>query len=205
MNKIILGLNDCIFDNLHQFNCKQQIFNKIDITIFENYFTQGATKIVLFPKKENFVIKIPYCYFQYLNPQYPWDFCKIENQIYELAKQNNIEFAFLQNTLIDFKYPIYSQPLVTLAKNKSYVNQEEIEKTYEYLSNNNLACFEIKWITYFIKYYGINSFLRLYHFLEQMNLLSDLHEENLGYVNDLPVIFDYSGYWENYMEGCTSG
>ena len=55
--------------------------------------------------------------------------------------------------------------------------------------------------------YGEEIFNRLCNFIEEYNI-TDLHNGNVGYIKRngkfMPILFDYSGYYEEYDSRCDS-
>lgn len=65
-------------------------------------------------------------------------------------------------------------------------------------SNNSLSegdCWIVNqvWLAAFIKEYGVTAAIDLITFLKSEGV-DDLHSENLGFINDKPIIVDYASF-----------
>ena len=58
------------------------------------------------------------------------------------------------------------------------------------------------WVHEFLEVYGEDTFEEFTNFLTCFGI-NDLHSGNVGYWNNKPVIFDYSGYYEESYAKCT--
>jgi hypothetical protein len=79
------------------------------------------------------------------------------------------------------------------------IKDEDIKKAKTAISKTSYDAVDelpYHWILNFIKLYGEKEFLRLCLFLEEEGI-NDLHEKNVGYIDGRPVLFDYSGYYED--------
>ena len=114
-------------------------------------YRQGTTKIILFPKNKNYVIKIPkngrrfynrlslsekkFFYFtmerkfDYTKEDYGrgWDYCKEEAQIVQEAKELNLNEYFAETLYLgDVRgYPIYAQEKVTVMTDRYELDEDE--------------------------------------------------------------------------------
>lgn len=112
-------------------------------------YRQGTTKIILFPKNKNYVIKIPkngrlfyglspereFRYFtmkdkfDYTKKDYGrgWDYCKEEAQIVQEAKELNLNEYFAETLYLgDVRgYPIYAQEKVTVMTDRYELDEDE--------------------------------------------------------------------------------
>lgn len=127
------------------------------------------------------------------------NYCCSEEAIYLLAKEYGVQEFFLKTEKIGehLGIQIYKQPKVTFSgfDYSKQVSNDSKELYSEYLKSNNknpIFCSEI-FATYIIEFYGIEKSSRLFNFISEMNI-NDLHSDNCGFLNETPVIFDYSGY-----------
>jgi len=173
----------------------------------------GATKMVIVFDDENFVIKIPfnstedYCYGErtivpFCGAPAPscWDYCEVEQLRYEDAKVHNFEKFVAKTTLVyitknDIR--IYTQP-----KCETCYNCEKktcSKKNFEFFRKWYKGCLpidNINWLNCFIDNYGLKTLKAFCRFLEVNDWADDFSSDNLGFCNGLPVLIDYSSYWE---------
>lgn len=213
---ILKSLSECSFFELCEDSCYTQIVDCCDSTFFNiKKWGKGATKVVLFPIKGDYVVKIPFShdsyhydyeedeelpYFCGANEPDGWDYCKAEMLFYEEAEAVGVEFCFLKNELLGtvHDHPIYIQEYAEMVKDKSSHTPKDWKSTKEtesYCRSKGYWCFNSYWITDFLNYYGEEKFKLLSQFLED-NDIHDLHSGNLGYIGSKPVIIDYAGYYE---------
>lgn len=145
-----------------QNNCKE----------YESYET-GATKLVLYFKDCDFVIKIPFsCYteedslkeltnaYSFNEDKNEWDYCKAENFIYKEAENKDLSRIFLKNERIGIigKFPIYAQkkaiPYWTWQNNHPGIKTEITKHISELLSNYTLGFQEPYWLADAVKQYS---------------------------------------------------
>lgn len=211
IEQILNGLKDCIFEELTEYNVEEKVIDRLDSDIFEPDWNTGATKLVLFPKKCNFVIKIPLNGYVYSKKFYEfegapgadncWDYCAVEKSLYETAVEALAEKFFLKleyaGNVND--YPIYKQVKATsFADSRSRHEYSEIKRssTREICEEIHVSCFHTCWLSDFLEFYTKEDLALLNEFIEDCGI-SDLHSGNLGYKeNGIPVIIDYAGFWD---------
>ena len=177
----------------------------------------GATKAVIIPPKENFVIKIPFqgfigeCYnhdkecwedefVSYDNAYYSdsgWDYCLSEVEIYMRAIEAGVQQIFAKTDFITTVdgHPIYIQEKAEIFNQRDHFHsREQLRKTREKTKNYYCEANE-DWLTDVLEYYGEDIFLDFLRFVDDLQI-TDLHSGNLGYIDKRPVITDYSGYHE---------
>lgn len=71
----------------------------------------------------------------------------------------------------------------------------QIESARKTREETQSPIYEPDWIAEFIDCYGAEEFARLNKFLHK-HRLTDFHSGNLGYINGIPVLVDYSSYKE---------
>lgn len=177
---------------------------------------EGATKFVIVPRNENYVIKIPFTHYyegdidDYAELQFsdygrslkPGDYCDIEVERYKVFKKYGLEKFFAETQFLgsyhDFDF--YIQQKVTPHNRNSHKKQhsKETENSAKRLRFAADETFNLEWLMNAIDYYGEDEVEELVDFLGDNNYLSDYHGGNLGYIEDRPVILDYSGFEESY-------
>lgn len=218
IDMILKGLKNCIFEELSEDNFYDQVIKLADKEVFDmEKWAFGATKIVLFPHRKDFVVKIPlegefkngdFFLFEGAAEPEGWNYCEVEKILFAKAKKENFSQFFLQTEYIGgiHGYPIYIQEVVgnTLAEIKlndhnlslieSKKRQQRNYKIRKMCKKRMISCFNATWIADFIDYYTEETFFKLGNFLEE-NWISDLHSGNIGYsVTGAPVIIDYASY-----------
>ena len=209
--KILEGLKECCFEELSEDSCFSCVFEYCSPQVFENNYNSGATKMILFPiEAKDYVIKIPFSHdsynfdevmpFEGADEPERWNYCKAEELYYEAAEARGLDFVFLETKYIGevHDHPIYCQKKVEMLDSRRSSHPKDWKSTIiatSYCNSKSQECFSEFWITDFLEYYGTEMLDKLYCFLDDFNI-SDLHEGNLGYLNDIPVIVDYAGYHE---------
>lgn len=86
------------------------------------------------------------------------------------------------------------------AETAAHFYQELVDIYEEYCKQNKLYCHKYslkdlpdKWAVDFYLYWGIENLHKLLNFLDEY-CIDDLHCENVGYINHIPVIIDYSSF-----------
>lgn len=195
-----------------RFNClRQQGFS----------LAEGASKGVIIPKDKDYVIKLPffgrtYHYNNdteqaydnfYSNISGSSDYCEAEVMIYERAKEEGLEFCFAETYCIGEvnHYPVYIQQKALIGivdwdtfceenggEEKATVLYDSLSKEYS-ITDEEYGKLDPIWINDFISAYDADVFDDLASFLLD-NEVSDLHDENVGYIAGLPVLVDYSSF-----------
>ena len=201
--------NDIFIDSLNS-----EIRNKY-------HFDNGISKLVLIPIDENkdYVIKIPYngCYENGYNEESHfyeamfcefygsessermWDYCASEQIRYSVAKENNLNQYLAETKMICFigTRPIYIQEKCTVFSQTSHktYSLEEHKKTYS-LCGDDADRINPDWLTSFLYTYGEEEAKKFVDFIHKLDWDDDLRSDNLGFLNNKPVVIDYSGFWE---------
>lgn len=188
--------------------------------LFCGYAT-GASRLVLFPTNKDYVIKIPYrgffCHtdndvkkspftaaYASVDPDLVgWDYCDAEEMLFRLAENNGVGEYFAETIKIGEVrgYPIYAQPrakmisLSNIREREDYSSIEQISSqiTEEYSDILGEDFLPEYWMKEFIAAFSDDELEGLLNFIEETGI-SDLHEENVGFINGKPIIFDYVGY-----------
>ena len=217
---ILDSLDDCIFEELTTENFESLVFDYCNLDIFNDNFATGASKGVLFLKDDDSrVIKIPLTHYEterwieedWVYDVIPfhgapcsngnsWDYCRLECDIYEKAKEAGLEKYFLKTQCIGWvsSHPIYTQEKAdnTLSEVKNYAYEgdygmAELKKQHEGL---DIYMIDSQWVYDFIAFYGIDELVKLQDFLRENKIDRDLHSENIGYRNGKPILIDYSDF-----------
>lgn len=126
-----------------------------------------------------------------------WDYCEKEVINYNLAKEAEVDFCFAKTELIGYvhNYPIYKQQYVedTNAYDREDYSEEERKKTVKTCQNKNFYRISSNWLSNVMTVYGEQYLIKLMDFIKENNIC-DLHDNNLGYHNGAPIIFDYSDF-----------
>jgi hypothetical protein len=203
-----------------EFEGFEDLFNDItDNTAADCHY--GASKIVIAPWGCNYVIKTPIYGYYYeeedcYNTEHNYfrreevefdgaasedgnNYCEDECTRYQELKDEGLEMFFAETeyfgTFDGVKYYIQRRVDSTNAFEYGTAPSEDSKnkaKNYEF----NL--FSVEWTAKAIEYYGEEKVKHLLHYLSlpcNDNFCSDFHAGNYGYYKDeIPVIFDYSGY-----------
>ena len=168
----------------------------------------GETKTVFLHKEWDFVIKVPN-YYSYARHNY----CQLEADNYKKACAYRVERVLLETALLctlKNGIQLYVQPRYTIDNNDymdSPIHRHRLQKKcntyrkpivskvagemYDGFRLNNL------WLSRVIQLYG-KRFMRSLERWTQENRIGDLHDCNVGWVNNKPIILDYSGYFGHY-------
>lgn len=169
----------------------------------------GASRFVLIPENEPFVFKID------LNVREVFDdndklivkdtlsyqnyYCNHEADIYEMAENEQLGYYFAEITYLDtiFGKDFYVQEKAVPFKIAQHgitkiEDKEEAETSqlYEYCIADDIP---FEWLYDFVSWNGYEEGVRLLDFLCD-NDIDDLHDGNLGYINDRPVLYDFCGF-----------
>lgn len=179
-------------------------------------YATGATKGVLIFKQLGFVIKIPFCrnteecyynsnysdyeccYFTGADADNGWDYCEAEANKYERAEEEGVAECFAKTKKIgDIDgYPIYIQELAEIYKSIDYQSshtEEDSRQVSSICNSNNFYMFNIEWLSDAFHYYGEKMFHKLLEFIRTVGI-NDLHDGNIGYIGNRPVLVDYSSF-----------
>lgn len=214
-NKIIKLLSECEFDGeLYSEVVDEKIFAHLPDD-FKYDWNEGASKLVIEPYNEDYVIKIPYNgqyyglskrFEKFLSAnnsnEYFWDYCLTETLVWRLAKVENIHKAFAKERMIGMinGHPIYIQQRAEVfTDSDAYYLDDDIKKkkTVDYCERKGLRTFyeeALSWQADALEYYGPKQFDKIMSFIER-NKIGDFHNSNLGYIGRTPVFIDYSDFY----------
>ena len=175
-------------------------------------YATGATKGVLIFEQLGFVIKIPFCcnsedyddyyecynYFTGADTDNGWDYCEVEADKYQRAEEEGISMCFAKTEKIGEidGYPIYMQELASIYKNVNYQSlhtEEDSRQVNSICDSNNFYMFNIEWLSDAFHFYGEKIFHKLLEFIRTVGI-NDLHDGNIGYIENRSVLVDYSSF-----------
>lgn len=188
------------------------------------HYCHGISKAVIVFDNDDCVIKIPFNGFyndcwdeeseEYEETFVPfccamgteWNYCQTEVNVYHQAEDAGVAAYFAETAF--FKtiagFPLYIQPKVInyeesmsgsgVCARNSY---EDRRKTIQHCEDSGLYCgrLDSDWLTDFFNYWGQEALDNLLSFLEYTGV-GDLHNENIGYFGQAPIILDYSDFMD---------
>lgn len=196
MIDIVEFLNECEIDILHIERSLERGVSKYHSSTQQFIRTDaGATKFVFLGEEtDNYVFKIPTC---------PKDYCSIEVDFYQKAKDYGIVEVFAETTFFTVvnSLKIYKQSKVDMSYCKMrdttgrrcYTNLEK-KVVYDLFRKHNFALDCENWLYDVLDYYGEEFAEKVILFFKKCKI-NDLHSQNVGYVGNRPIVFDYSGYY----------
>ncbi len=132
-----------------------------------------------------------------------WDYCELENYIYNKAVEEGLETCFAATKILGFinDYPIYYQPTAIIYcqienSKMSKINSDSTKRGEAIRAHSDTYIDEripSVWLGEFLEFFGEQMFNKLFHFINEYNL-SDFHYGNMGYIDNIPVLVDYSGF-----------
>lgn len=140
-----------------------------------------------------------------------WDYCAVEENICNKAKKKEIEECLAKTALLGYvdNYPIYIQEKCFILDDAGYKDDEGLSiasthkrrkpEVYESLkeirARLNFWSTNSDWLLDFYFYWGEDTLKQLAEFIKEEEI-QDLHDANIGYRKGVPVLVDYSSYWE---------
>lgn len=188
---------DASFDPGNSSNVFRAFSNK------EIRIDEGVSKFVVIPVEGDFVFKIGYDHDDEGNEIN--DGCDLEYIYYQYSICDSLDKYFAAIDFYDFittpagnKIPVYIQekvePLCKRGTNCDSLTKEEKiairSKVSTYYGGQRL---NVCWVRDFIDCYGEEELDCLMQFIDENNI-NDLHNGNIGYKGDNPIILDYCGY-----------
>lgn len=187
----------------------------------------GVSKVVLVPDEGDYVIKIPFngtyesCYddngdfedefwteFYQAPEECGWDYCATEVEIYEKAKEHNIECFFAKTEFLCTSknyHPIYIQEKVRtrygfdsdLVK-PSEKSLKDYKEKYKNDFNSGGVFKDNDWVALCLDKYGMEIIKKFSDFLyNNPNVNYDMHTDNYGFrLDKTPCLIDFSGWCE---------
>lgn len=204
---------DCDFSGkLTSDNFEERIIDNLPESFSHRYFF-GASKVCIIPEGADYVIKIPFNSSWYdadeeyedfrsatSDENHTWDYCFAEVLCYKEAKREKVHRMFCKARLLGYvnNYPIYIQErAVTYCDLNGDDDREDARtpSTRDYCRKNGFSCFNPIWIADALDYYGQKMFNKMMSFIKSYRI-GDLHDENIGYIGQRPVLIDYSDFFE---------
>lgn len=186
----------------------------VDAGYPDYHICAGRTKFIIEPKDLKYVIKIPFTHRWHENEndgetyfnEVQYDILGEEENIYSRVSENVREFL-LPNTFIGFfnRIPIYVQDKVdeTLGQKSclfTYANLSPLEKKKaSYLDSHTYSDIAGVHLIPYIEKMGMRKLIKTMSEID--NELSDLHDDNWGFINDEIRIIDYGGYSSQELWG----
>lgn len=185
-------------------------------------YNYGASKLVIIPEHEDYVIKIPFncvynedytalddeqeewLYFQnayYCRQEvYGWDYCEAEVEYYEEAADWGVEKYFAETRYIGdcYGWPIYIQPKCEAMEDTRRSHSHTLEE-YDSIqekadSVNQYGIRDRDFLCDLFKDADVDTVSLLFQFIDEM--LNDLHSGNYGYFEGTTdaCLLDYAGW-----------
>lgn len=173
----------------------------------------GATKGVLVIKDNNDVVfKCPFGRLTKINccgseedVNFSYDYCELEwknfiksrNEFVDrfFAEVHYLKTCVIGNIALDFYVQEKARSFELYGSSGEW-NDKTLDLASDHISNAyNLYDVSVDWVADFIAYYDEADFHILDDFLCNYDI-NDIHDGNIGYVGERPVIFDYSGYFD---------
>lgn len=131
-----------------------------------------------------------------------WDYCRLESVIYQLAVEEGLGAYFAEEAYLGSidNTPVYYQTrCIPMSEMGIDIGTPEYTKKEKYsravCADLKIPCFDAVWIADFLDLYGADELQRLNDFLDRYQI-GDLRRCNIGYLDNAPILFDYSGYRE---------
>lgn len=182
----------------------------------------GCTKAVIIFEEYDYVIKIPFkgtwigvyddegCYdydnFEFMNyesasySEDEWNYCESELNIYKKIKESGFDNFIAPVDFLCFSknnYPIYIQEkAIIFSQSSSNSATENSAKEAFTLIERHHTALSVDWIALAIDYYGKSIVDNFLSYLDETDMIEDLHSGNIGFtIDDMkPVIIDYAGF-----------
>ena len=200
--------------------------NKI-VDMFNRHFEMdaGASKLVLIPLEGDYVYKIPLSYsidgilFEELNEDGYHDFCEVEVDRCLEIKHAGFGDFIAKEEYVDFinGLSIYKmEKAVPFDETRKYLSNSSMglsnnyDSIYKRLNSSsysesmaNVTSIPIEWMNILVEKQGLLRTTDFFNYLIENGWDDDLHSGNIGFINNNPVLIDYSGYiyqngWEEY-------
>lgn len=227
----ICDINDSELRNMYGANdlihkIQKWAGNKI-VDMFNRHFEMdaGASKLVFIPLEGDYVYKIPLpatedgIFFKDLNIYDYRDFCEVElDRCLEIKKAGFGDFI-AKEEYIDFinGLPIYKmEKAMPFDKIRKYLSNSSVglsnnyDSIYKRLNSSsysesaaNVTSIPIEWMNILVEKQGLLRTTDFFNYLIENGWDNDLHSGNIGFINNNPVLIDYSGYiYQNGWEEC---
>jgi hypothetical protein len=176
----------------------------------------GITKAVIIFPEEDVVLKIPYNgYWEMAEEEYDYDdiswrpflngggsdnddYCQYELDIYDLAKEYDLEDFFLKTEYYGYVdgHPLYIQEkgeTMLHFDDSQRIPSEEAQKTVK--TNRNINSIDRYWLAFAVDWYGEEKVEKFCSFVKRHKIEQDLHWHNIGFaIDERPVLIDWAGF-----------
>ena len=201
------------YDSYYDFYSDDQMEEDLDICLDElndysrdNFnskiiFRHGSFRVVIIDEDSDYVLKFSFSRSSHCYENNTYDDCQTEEETYQIAIDNGVENDFAEVISIgSFEHKFTKTPILFLAK-KMKVDTFNPNFNYDFekfCNTNGINAEDIldivthSFACVFSSYYRNDpaSFIRLVNFIRDFNI-TDLHMENIGFVEDKPYIIDY--------------
>lgn len=158
------------------------------------YYNSGCTRYVFWNETDcDYVYKV--------NFKEAPDYCKKEAENYELARECGIEdmFAECAYVLTYEGRDIYAMEFADVDDNQTCSDLREKMESVSHLSEEEIddIFYDIDGcdvVGELLNYYYSLSMIKRFDWLCRRNQINDIHDSNVGYINNRLVIIDYAGY-----------
>lgn len=134
-----------------------------------------------------------------VNGDNEWDYCGCEANRFCIAEEEGFSEYFAKTELLGYinNYPIYVQEKCITLSNCHHTHNHSLEER-EKTSNccHNYCGIDEDWLTDFRLYYGEMALINFINFIYEAGWDDDLRNDNIGYLNNRPVLIDYSGFYD---------
>lgn len=127
------------------------------------------------------------------------NYCELETKIYNQACEEGLSEVFAEEYLIGNinGIQIYCQEKATKIGPKHLPAEETNTEDYKHFSESTRYIgtdVSSSWLYDVFKHYGLSFVQKLINFIEDN--FNDCHNGNIGYINNKPVLIDYSGFYD---------
>ena len=187
LTKNEIDIDTVTADNIDCENYEQLLWGN---DIFD--FRFGATRGCFIPAyNPSFVLKFD---FDGLWEEY----CAAERGFYKEACAQGLQKCFTKTYKFDYisNTPMYyCEYASTPFAHDRYLSEAERETVTSHTSKFGGPKIPLTWAKDFIDYHGAETFDKFLQFLISHGI-NDFHDNNIGYIGDRPVVFDYAGFFE---------
>ena len=157
--------------------------------------------ILAYPEYENFFYPFEYANSPELELTEHWNYCALECAIYDAATKEGLDEYFAREYFAGKigDHPVYVQARAMMFEDSNSSSTRTEAELNRARTSRDKAVSPIHnpfWIADFVDCYGEDEFIRLNKFLHK-HALRDFHDGNIGYINGIPVLVDYSSFSEN--------
>lgn len=130
---------------------------------------------------------------------YDTNYCELETKIYDQACEEGLSEVFAEEYLIGNinGTQVYCQEKATQVGPKYLPAEETRTEEYKHFSESTRYMgtdVSSSWLYDVFKAYGLSFVQNLINFIEDN--FNDCHNGNIGYINNKPVLIDYSGFYD---------